>query len=159
MDFSIILPFGLCTIYTLSSYMLQFLFHLLPTYLSIAYRGLNGRRPSLREDLRALPSWEFCCRLNLSMNQLANLQGCIHWRTGNLNDRRHSQARSMHGYRRYIVSWTSIYCAVVRHSLAIPINVHKPWIIKWGQENKTVLIRHNLDRFQALRFCAHDWRL
>jgi hypothetical protein len=55
MDFSIILPFGLYTIYTLSSYMLQFLFHVLPTYLSIAYRGLNGRRPSLREDLRALP--------------------------------------------------------------------------------------------------------
>src|SRR5216684_3614978 len=49
MDFSIILPFGLCTIYTLSSYMLQFLFHLLPTYLRIAYRGLNGRRPFLRD--------------------------------------------------------------------------------------------------------------
>jgi hypothetical protein len=34
---------------SLSSYVFQFLFHLLPAYLSIAYRGLNGRCPFLRD--------------------------------------------------------------------------------------------------------------
>src|SRR5258708_6786824 len=34
---------------SLSSYIFQFLFHLLPAYLSIAYRGLNARCPLLRD--------------------------------------------------------------------------------------------------------------
>src|SRR6266487_829290 len=34
---------------SLSSYIFQFLFHLLPAYLSIAYRGLNGWCPFLRD--------------------------------------------------------------------------------------------------------------